>query len=1173
MTSIEFAGPVRSSSICCMSSNEPTPSFSVKRTDPVCWSGLHGAAEGLAIARAGQTHDAPVVVVADDARRLRVLAEEITFFIGSDSTVPIIQFPGWECLPYDTVSPHPDITSERLKTLALLPRASRGILLLSASTFCQRLPPCEYVSGQSFILESGSVVESVHLKNQLATAGYLSVSQVFYPGEFAVRGGVIDIYPMGSDQPFRLDLFGDQIERIRFFDPESQKSTETTGSIELLPAREYPTDDDAIAVFRSNFRKRFDGDPHRHLVYRALSEKRLPVGLDYFWPLFFDQNATILDYLDDRALLILDRRYRDSIDSHWAVINDRYSLVSMDPERSPLAPQLLFLEPSEVDRQISGRRVAYFGTGVEQTGQNVIEHNSQVPDVYAADIRSPEPFAPLLHRIEHSDDRAILVMSSPGRSETVNELLESNGHLVHRLDSWSQFLDAKHTRLGSIVAPLERGAVLGDKAIEVISEPQIFGAGKNLQERKSKPRRDPEKIIQSLVELQLNDPITHEEHGVGRYRGLQVLEIQGTENEFLVVEYLKGDRLFVPVLNLHTVSRYLGGDAETAPLHRLGSDSWRQAKERAKQQTRDVAAELLVTQASRSARKGHSFHVSIEDYANFVSRFPYAETEDQKDVMQEVLQDLESDRPMDRLVCGDVGFGKTEIALRAAFVAVDNSRQVAVLVPTTLLAQQHFHTFRDRFAHLPVVVELLSRFRSRSESQNILQRLHEGSVDIVIGTHRLLQKDVNFLDIGLLIVDEEQRFGVRQKERLKALRETVDILTLTATPIPRTLNVSIGGLREISLITTAPEERIAIQTFIRESNDGLVREACLREIQRGGQVYFLHNEVRTIESTAERLGSLLPEARISVAHGQMPERDLDRVMQGFYHQRYDLLVCSTIIESGIDVPNANTIIINRADRFGLAQLHQLRGRVGRSHHQAYAYLLIPRLDSLNSNALKRLEAIESLVDLGAGFTLASHDLEIRGAGELLGEQQSGSIDEIGFTLYAEYLRRAIEEVSTNQLTSESQQVMSADHPAEIDLNLPTLFPDHYIPDVHTRLVLYKRIGGIKELEVLYDLQLETIDRFGLLPDQSKALFRIANLKIKATKLGINKITLDTRSGKLLFGPNVAVDPVRIVNLVSQNSGQYAMRGSSELDILAHLPEPEERIEFIDNLLDQIKGQN
>ncbi len=1155
-----------------MPSNEPTQSFSVNRTDPVCWSGLHGAAEGLAIARAGKTHDAPVVVVADDARRLRVLAEEITFFIGSDSTVPIIQFPGWECLPYDSVSPHPDITSERLKTLALLPRTSRGILLLSANTLCQRLPPCEYVSGQSFILKSGSAVESVHLKNQLATAGYLSVSQVFYPGEFAVRGGVIDIYPMGSDQPFRLDLFGDQIERIRFFDPESQKSTETTDSIELLPAREYPTDDDAIAVFRSNFRKRFDGDPHRHFVYRALSEKRLPAGLDYFWPLFFDKQATILDYLNNRTLWILDSGHADSLDSHWAVINDRYSLASMDSERVPLEPQLLFLEPSEVRQQLSQHTVVYFGVDVAQNYSSVIEYNSQVPEVFAADIRSPEPFASLLDHIEHSDDRTILVMSSPGRSETVNDVLETSGYHVNRVDSWSEFLEANHTKFGSIVAPLERGAALTGDAVEIISEPQIFGARKNLQERRGKPRRDPEKIIQSLVELQLNDPITHQDHGVGRYRGLQVLEIQGTENEFLVVEYLKGDKLYVPVLNLHTVSRYLGGDTETAPLHKLGSDNWRLAKERAKQQTRDVAAELLATQAIRSARKGHSFHVSTDDYAKFVSRFPYVETEDQKDVMQEVLQDLESERPMDRLVCGDVGFGKTEIALRAAFVAVDNSRQVVVLVPTTLLAQQHFHTFRDRFAHLPVVVELLSRFRNRSESENILQRLHEGAVDIVIGTHRLLQKDVRFRDIGLLIVDEEQRFGVRQKERLKTLRETVDILTLTATPIPRTLNVSIGGLREISLITTAPEERIAIQTFIRESNDGLVREACLREMQRGGQIYFLHNEVRTIESTAERLGSLLPEARISIAHGQMPETDLDRVMQGFYHQRSDVLVCSTIIESGIDVPNANTIVINRADRLGLAQLHQLRGRVGRSHHQAYAYLLIPRFDNLNSNALKRLEAIESLVDLGAGFTLASHDLEIRGAGELLGDQQSGSIDEIGFTLYAEYLKRAIGEVSKD-LNSEPQQDISPAIPTEIDLNLPALFPDYYIPDVHTRLVLYKRIGGIRDLETLYDLQLETVDRFGLLPDQSKILFQIGNLKIKSTNLSISRITLDSRSGKLVFGPDPVVDPVRIVNLISENDGQFVMSGSSELVIAADLPEAEGRIAFIDRLLDQLADQD
>ncbi len=1155
-----------------MPNNAPVQYFPMDQTNPINWTGLHGAAEGLAVAQASRVCNAPIIVVADSARRLRVLADEITFFIGSDSTVPIIQFPDRECLPYDTVSPHPDITSERLKTLSRLTEVSNGILLLTVSTLSQRLPPPDYVLGQSFALSSGTNIDNANLRTRLVMAGYVSVSQVTYPGEYAVRGGVIDIYPMGSDQPFRLDLFGDQVERIRFFNPETQKSTHSTDSIELLPGREYPTSDDAISLFRANFRKLFEGDPQKHLIYRALSERRLPAGLDYFWPLFFDKQATLFDYVDDQALWILDFDHQDSMDSNWAVIRDRYQQATMIPERMPLEPQLLFADPLEIQRELSRHKVVWLRDDARPGSVTAVDHNTRLPETFPVNIRDPKPFAPLLTHIEESKARIIFAISSAGRSETVNEVLETNGFNVSRVTCWSDFVEANMVQIASVVAPLERGAVLCEESIEIISEDQIFGARKNSRRRSNKRRRDPEKIIQSLAELQINDPIVHEEHGIGRYRGLKVLGILETENEFLIIEYSDGDKLYVPVLNLHIVSRYLGGDPETAPLHKLGGDTWRLARERAKEQTRDVAVELLETQAKRFSRKGHSFQISHEDYPTFVSRFPYEETDDQKNVIEEVLQDLESEMPMDRLVCGDVGFGKTEIALRAAFVAVDNSRQVVMLVPTTLLAQQHYHTFCDRFAHLPVVVELLSRFRSRAETATVIKRLHEGAVDIVIGTHRLLQDDVRFRDVGLLIIDEEQRFGVRQKETLKLLRESVDILTLTATPIPRTLNVSMAGLRDISLIATAPEERIAIQTSIRESHDGLVREACLREIQRGGQTYFLHNEVRTIDSAAERLGKLLPEANIAVAHGQMPEAELDRVMQGFYGQRSDVLVCSTIIESGIDVPNANTIIINRADRLGLAQLHQLRGRVGRSHRQAYAYLLIPSLDGLTGNARKRLEAIESLVDLGAGFTLASHDLEIRGAGELLGEHQSGSIDEIGFTLYAEYLKRAIVEVSKAPAPGSTQRV-SPTMTVEIDLNLPALFPDHYIPDVHTRLVLYKRMGGVKDLEGLYDLQLETVDRFGLLPPPSKILFRISKLKIKATRLGVSKIVLDASSGKIVFGPDPPIDPDRIICLIQQNAEQIRMSGSNELAISVDLPDPERRISFVEDLLDKLAIEN
>ena len=1136
------------------------------------WRGLAGSGRGLALATAAASHPGPLLVIASGTLAAQRLEDEIRFYAPAD--LPVLSFPDWEILPYDVFSPHQDIISQRLETLYRLPTLSRGVVLASATTLMHRLPPREYIVAHSFLLNAGDVLDTQNLRDQLIHANYHSVSQVMEPGEFAVRGGIVDLFPAGSHEPYRLDLFGDQIESIREFDPATQRSGRQLDSIQLLPAREFPLTEEAIQRFRQAFRARFEGDPQKVPLYRDISKGMSPAGVEYFLPLFFPNMAVIFDYLPASTVCVSDTGAKEAARRFEHEIAQRYAEMGHDIERPLLAPPEVFITADDLTSNLKQRplvellpseleSIESFSPGTDDTAEQIVTYATRAPADLPVDHKSETPYAALLDYLRRFDGRLLIVAESAGRRETLRGLLRENGLAPEDVSGWDAFLHGT-TKLGLVAADLEKGLLLDEPRLALITEAQLYGERAAQQRRRRRADREPEAIIRSLAELKIGDPVVHEDHGVGRYLGLQTLDIGDGPAEFLALEYADGDKLYIPVLALHLISRYTGTDPEHAPLHKLGGEAWEKAKRRALEKAHDAAAELLEIYALRAARQGHAFPPPDEHYQSFAGAFPFEETPDQERAIREVLKDMQATQPMDRLVCGDVGFGKTEVAMRAAFVAIMGKTQVAVLVPTTLLAQQHFRNFQDRFAGLPFRIELLSRFRSQAEQRQVLADLAEGSVDIVIGTHRLLQSDVRFKRLGLVILDEEHRFGVRQKERLKKLRSEVDILTLTATPIPRTLNMSLAGLREISLITTAPEGRMSVKTFISEWNRAVIREACLREIRRGGQVYYLHNEVRTIDRAARELQELLPEADIRIAHGQMPERELERIMLDFYHQRFNILVCSTIIESGIDVPTANTIIIERADKLGLAQLHQLRGRVGRSHHRAYAYLLVPDRRALTEDARKRLEAIESLEELGAGFTLASHDLEIRGAGELLGETQSGMIDEVGFTLYSELLNRAVRSLQAGKLPATDTSLHSG---AEINLHAPALLPENYLPDVHMRLILYKRISAVQNLESLQGLKEEIIDRFGVLPEAGQLLFRATELKIRAMPFGIKKIDAGPRGVRVEFVDKPDIDPGVILRLLQSAPRVYRLDGPTRLRILGEMPDIESRLKAIRRFLD------
>ncbi len=1129
----------------------------------LAWGRLIGASTALAAAEFAGATRRPILMLAEDARHADQLEAEIRFFAGE--ALEVLHFVEWETLPWDGFSPHQDIISQRLSVLSQLPGLSRGVLIASAQALLQRLPPVDYVAARSLSLAAGQNLPRESFIDSLVAAAYYRVPQVSEHGEFAVRGSLIDVYPMGSETPIRIDFFDNDIESLRRFSPETQLSGDVIESVSLLPAREIPLDVPDIRDFRERYRERFEGQPGRSRVYRDVSDGIAHGGIEYYLPLFFADNAGLLDYLPDECVTLVPDGLPSILDAAWQEISERHELCSLDPERPILSPTETFHSPESIQSRLrESARIRYSAQSLADNKRNT-NVPTRLPPALKIEARYEDPASALMSFMQEFEGRILFTTESAGRREQIFDLLSGRGIDLARVDAWTGFLE-QDERIGVAIAPLENGVLLPEDGIAIIGEQQLFGERAGQKRKRRKSERDPEAIIRQLDDLQSGSPVVHAEYGVGRYLGLTTLEVGGIKGEFLQLEYADEDKLYVPVHALDLITRYTGASPENAPLHRLGGDQWAKAKRRAAQRARDVAAELLDVYARRAARPGHQFLWPEADYRAFESGFPFEATEGQASTIDDVLADLNSDQPMDRVVCGDVGFGKTEVALRATFAAVHGGKQVAILVPTTLLAQQHGDNFKDRFADWPVRIEVLSRFQSAKQVRDIIEGMRSGTVDVVIGTHRLLGHTRDFKDVGLVIIDEEHRFGVRHKEQIKSLRSSIDVLTLTATPIPRTLNMTLGGLRDMSLITTPPAGRLAVKTFVSEWNDVIVREACLREIKRGGQVYFVHNRVEDIGHVEEKLQKLVPEASIRIGHGQMPERELEQVMFDFYHRRFNVLLCTTIIESGLDVPTANTIVINRADRFGLAQLHQLRGRVGRSHHRAYAYLIAPPKASMTADAIKRLEAIDSLEDLGAGFTLATHDLEIRGAGELLGDEQSGQIQEIGFSLYMDMLSRAVESLRAGK---EPDLDAALDAGVDINLHVPALLPDDYVPDVHLRLILYKRISATKFAEELKDLQVELIDRFGLLPTPARNLMRIAAIKQQALSLGIEKIDAADGGGYLNFGAESRIDAVALVQLVQNDSRSYRLQGSHRLRFKQDLSILEQRFAEIEKLLGQL----
>jgi len=1094
----------------------------------------------------------PLVIVSANAFDAQRLLEEIPYF-APDLSVHLL--PDWETLPYDQFSPHPDLISDRLTTLYHIAQNACDVIIVPLATALIRLSPKAYLSANTFMLKKGQKLDLEALRRQCAEAGYHHVSQVISHGEFSVRGGLIDLFPMGSALPYRLDLFDDEIETIRTFDVDTQRSLYPVPEIRLLPAREFPLDEAGIATFRSQFREAFEGDPQRAKIYKDVSKGVASGGIEWYLPLFFEQTATLLDYLPADSLLCMHGDLDQSAQQFWREAQSRYRTLAHDAERPLLTPETLLVKTE--DFFASTHAFARLTLTVSKTGNGLP----------ALDIerRAEQPLHKLKDFISQFKGHVFIVAESLGRRETMAQLFAEHGLELSICESWNDFISSKaKVMLG--VSTLHSGFVSAagkDFTFAVITEAELYAATVRQQRRREKEKaRSTEGMLKDLSELRINDPVVHEQHGVGRYKGLVNLDLGEGETEFLLLEYYGDDKLYVPVSQLFIISRYSGGPPESAPLHRLGSGNWEKAKKKALKQIRDTAAELLNLYAQRAARRGHAFTLSLHDYEAFCEGFPFEETPDQLEAIENVIKDMQSGRPMDRLVCGDVGFGKTEVALRAAFVAVMGGRQVAVLVPTTLLAEQHFNNFSDRFAEWPIKIAEISRFRTAKEQKEALAGLEAGNIDIIIGTHRLIQKDVKFKNLGLVILDEEHRFGVRQKEQLKALRAEVDVLTLTATPIPRTLSMAMEGLREFSVITTPPQKRLSIKTFHTEYSEGIIREAAMREFKRGGQVYFLHNEVDTIHSMREKLERILPDARIAVAHGQLRERELENVMRDFYHQRYNLLLCTTIIETGIDVPTANTIIMNKADMFGLAQMHQLRGRVGRSHHQAYAYLLTDPDRKITPQAQKRLDAIQLMEDLGAGFHLAMHDLEIRGAGELLGDSQSGEMQEIGFHLYSDMLNHAVKQLKAGK---EPDLNAPLGVTTEINLHTPALLTNSYCPDVHERLVIYKRLANCNDDDELDSLQEELIDRFGLLPEQGEALIACHRLRIAAKAIGIIKIDASADSIQLQFNPKADIDPLKLINLL-QRDRRCRMNGPDKLRVSVGFEAINLRTDFVKSLL-------
>ncbi|MBD3639769.1 MAG: transcription-repair coupling factor [Marinobacter sp.] len=1151
------------------------PEFPTRPADHRTWGELHGSSNALAICESARNHPGLTLVITRSTSEAIQLEQAMRFFLGLPADedghgitaegMELLSLPDWETLPYDLFSPHQDITSRRIRTLHRLPSTRHGLLVVPARTLMHRLPPVSYLQGNTLILEVGQSLDIDKWRLQLESAGYRYSENVYEHGEYAVRGAILDIFPMGASQPYRIDLFDDEIETLRTFNPETQRSVDRIDRIELLPAYEFPWHKEARSGFRNRWFEQFPDADRDAPIYQDVSHGITPPGIEYYLPLFFDETATLFDYLPGETLVFTAQGLNEAVNQFDAETRNRYEDRRHDRLRPIMPPATLFLQQDELFGHLKTfPRITTTPDTVE--GSGAVNCPSQaLPDV-AMDGRAADPAARLKRFINEFGGRVLIGAESSGRREALIENLSSHDLKPRNLDDWQSFISEADCQLAITIAPMEQGLVLPGQHLALVTETALFGERVLQRRRREKPTELDDGGYRDLSELRIGAPVVHIDHGVGRYLGLETITVGDESNEFLMLEYAGGSKLYVPVSSLHLISRYAGTDVEHAPLHKLGTERWSHAKQKALEKIRDTAAELLDVYARREARKGFQFEDPKEAYRAFASEFPFEETPDQEVAIQAVFEDMTGERPMDRLVCGDVGFGKTEVAMRAAFLATWSGKQVAVLVPTTLLAQQHYESFRDRFSGTPVQVELLSRFRSGSQTSKALEAIENGKADIVIGTHKLLQSDIRFKNLGLVIIDEEHRFGVQQKEKLKALRAEVDMLTLTATPIPRTLNMAMGHLRDLSIIATPPARRLSVKTFVRQRDDAMTKEAILREILRGGQVYYLHNDVATIEKTAEDLRRMIPEARVGVAHGQMRERELEQIMSDFYHKRFNALVCTTIIETGIDIPSANTIIIERADKFGLAQLHQLRGRVGRSHHQAYAYLLTPPPRAMTSDAKKRLDAISESQDLGAGFMLATHDLEIRGAGELLGEEQSGQIETIGFTLYMQLLDEAVKAIKEGRTPNAD---LPLSHGTEMNLRIPALIPEDYLPDVHNRLMLYKRIASVDNAEALKELQVEMIDRFGLLPEPAKNLIRQTELRLKAEALGIVKIDAGKDWTRLEFGGSTPVDPLVLVKKVQSAPDQYRLEGANSFRFRLKDISTGDKLEGISQMLDEL----
>lgn len=1125
-----------------------------------------GSGDACLIADLARQHKAPILVLCADPLTAQRLAEEILLF---GPALRVRQLPDWETLPYDSFSPHQDLISERLRTLHALTMHEVDVLTVPVTTALYRLAPPSFLAAYTFSFRQGDELDEAQLRAQLMLANYTHMTQVSAPGEFSIRGGLIDLFPMGSVLPYRLDLFDNEIESIRSFDIDTQRSLYPVKEIQLLPGREFPMDEEARTQFRARFREFFEGDPSRALPYKDVGNGIAFAGIEYYLPLFFEETATLMDYVPQGSLVITHGDAQNAIGRFQSDTHSRFSFLKNDRERPILPPESLFLSDEQFFNGI--KPFSRLSLSAQADNQPIAHPDFEPLPVVAVNRRDKDPLSQLRQEVLDPRNRTVLCADSAGRRETLLQMLrEHDLSPATDCQSLADFLESD-AAFALVVAPLSRGFALVHDSLSLLTENDLYPTQTRTQSSRRRNERssDVEAMVRDLSELREGDPVVHAEHGIGRYCGLKEMDLGEGPVEFLHLEYAKGSTLYVPVAQLHVIARYSGADPEHAPLHQLGSGQWDKARRRAAKQARDSAAELLALYAQRAAREGFKFKLPLNDYQAFSEGFGFEETPDQAAAIEAVVNDMTSGQPMDRLVCGDVGFGKTEVALRAAFLAVANGKQVALLCPTTLLAEQHAQTFSDRFADWPIRVAELSRFRSTKETQAAIAGLRDGSVDIVIGTHKILSSDVRFKQLGLVIIDEEHRFGVRQKEALKQLRAEVDILTLTATPIPRTLGMSLEGIRDFSVIATAPQKRLAIKTFVRREDGSTIREALLRELKRGGQVYFLHNEVETIHNRRARLEELVPEASIAVAHGQMPERELEAVMKGFYQKRYNVLLCTTIIETGIDVPTANTIVIHRADRLGLAQLHQLRGRVGRSHHQAYAYLLTPGEDAITSNAKKRLEAIQAMEELGAGFFLAMHDLEIRGAGEVLGESQSGDIQEVGYSMYADMLNTAVKALKAGEEPDlDSPFALQC----EVNLHTSALLPANYCPDVNARLGHYKALSHARTEDDLIHIHEELIDRYGLLPEAGENLLAVHRLRIKAEPLGIVKIDASEAQATIQFSSKPNVDAVSIIELVQKNK-QVRLAGPDKLKVeITKGEEIKNRIQAVRNVLNSLRKE-